>query len=950
MASTKYNLTVPLSDSSGDPLVDRGVYVSLCDGEGNNVVGYDSEGWIIANVMIRTDATGTAVIPLIANVEITPANTYYKVEVGNYGSWIVLVDSDGTLSNLLMVATDPLATIQIEGPPGPPGVTLHSGLTDVATSGHPASAITGLGTAATKDVGAANGVAPLDSSSLVPDANIPSTITRDSELAASVSAAVTALVNSAPATLDTLAEIATALGNDPSLATTLTTAIGLKASKASNLSDLSDIPTARTNLGLGGAAVLSVGTTLGTVAAGDDSRFTDARTPTVHAASHAGGGLDPIISLGGTTFTGNIRGGDIGLSIGAGSLAPAGGQVRMAGTNPSLYFDRSGTSEFLLYDTGGILYLRDLTNSRMLTSWTRGAAGSAQIDLLDKTVVTSALAASVPLTVKGEASQTGNLTEWQNSAGTALVKVDANGNFSVLNDLNVQARYFTDISNNIAYFNMGTDSTHAVTLNNRTASKVGFSVKGASAQTADLQQWQDSVGTVQAAMTKDGRLGVGGTFNGVGGERLSIRSLAATGAFAIYDENGDVHYSVNGNGIFQLIPSPATAGATAKSSPSNQLVSAYWNGSASVSEIWSIQNVRLGAYQYGNTLWFQNSAGTLPLALGDGTVGTVGIGHGFPTSSLGMLHVRTTATTVVGQTIRGMAAQTADLQQWQDSTGAVLSVVGSAGKLGIGTTAPGYKLEVVDATTPKAVVQDGAGRRITLRGGTASVSPALLSYSGLLLGGTESATNDLFVSGGGLVGVGMTTPTSAQLQVNASAAATVGVIVKGAASQTASLQQWQDSTGAVLSSISATGNRLGPDGTVSLPGFSFVSDPDTGFYSLGANQLGIAVGGALRAYSTVSSFDTLVPLRSLSQAAGTVPMVSRGTASQSASLQEWQDSAGTVLASVSAAGLHKWAAGNEQTTVGAAGAASALPATPTKYLKVKGSDGTTYVVPAYAAA
>ena len=44
-----------------------------------------------------------------------------------------------------------------------------------------------------------------------------------------------------------------------------------------------------------------------------------------------------------------------------------------------------------------------------------------------------------------------------------------------------------------------------------------------------------------------------------------------------------------------------------------------------------------------------------------------------------------------------------------------------------------------------------------------------------------------------------------------------------------------------------------------------------------------------------------------------------------------------------------WVAGNEQLTVGAAGAASAPPATPTKYLKIKDSAGTTLVVPCYAA-
>lgn len=53
---------------------------------------------------------------------------------------------------------------------------------------------------------------------------------------------------------------------------------------------------------------------------------------------------------------------------------------------------------------------------------------------------------------------------------------------------------------------------------------------------------------------------------------------------------------------------------------------------------------------------------------------------------------------------------------------------------------------------------------------------------------------------------------------------------------------------------------------------------------------------------------------------------------------------------ITAAGVPKWSAtGNQQTTVGAAGAASALPATPTKYLKVFDSAGTALVVPAYTA-
>jgi hypothetical protein len=59
---------------------------------------------------------------------------------------------------------------------------------------------------------------------------------------------VAALVDAAPGTLDTINELATALGDDPNFATTITTSIGTKLAKDQNLSDVANAATAFSNI------------------------------------------------------------------------------------------------------------------------------------------------------------------------------------------------------------------------------------------------------------------------------------------------------------------------------------------------------------------------------------------------------------------------------------------------------------------------------------------------------------------------------------------------------------------------------------------------------------------------------------------------------------------------------------------------------------------------------
>lgn len=85
-----------------------------------------------------------------------------------------------------------------------------------------------------------------------PTAPTAASATSNTQIAttAFVHACITDLINASPSTLDTLKELADAIGDDPNFATTVATSIATKLAKASNLSDLTNPATARTNLGV----------------------------------------------------------------------------------------------------------------------------------------------------------------------------------------------------------------------------------------------------------------------------------------------------------------------------------------------------------------------------------------------------------------------------------------------------------------------------------------------------------------------------------------------------------------------------------------------------------------------------------------------------------------------------------------------------------------------------
>lgn len=83
--------------------------------------------------------------------------------------------------------------------------------------------------------GAANGVATLNSSGVIPSEQIPSLVGLDSEITTAVNNAVTSLVGSAPDALNTLQELAAAIDNDNTFSSTIVTALGTKQEKVTGV-------------------------------------------------------------------------------------------------------------------------------------------------------------------------------------------------------------------------------------------------------------------------------------------------------------------------------------------------------------------------------------------------------------------------------------------------------------------------------------------------------------------------------------------------------------------------------------------------------------------------------------------------------------------------------------------------------------------------------------------
>lgn len=184
-------------------------------------------------------------------------------------------------------------------------------------------------------------------------------------------------------------------------------------------------------------------------------------TPTAHAASHGSAGSDPV-TLAQSQVT------DLTTDLAARALLT---------TNTF-----SGTQTFNGFTQ---TFNNSVVNGRV-------TIGPSSLVAAQQLNVTSQSATNKGLVVQGAASQSANLQEWQDSAGTVLAGVLSGGSI-----------YTTGGS-----FRAGTSGTFGARINAQTVSTtdIGLVIRGASSQSADLAQWQNSAGTVLAKVDSSGNI------------------------------------------------------------------------------------------------------------------------------------------------------------------------------------------------------------------------------------------------------------------------------------------------------------------------------------------------------------------------------------------------------------------------------------------------------------
>ena len=415
--------------------------------------------------------------------------------------------------------------------------------------------------------------------------------------------------------------------------------------------------------------------------------------------------------------------------------------------------DISGIPSVEVLDTG-LVKLNQYGGSTVF-----GASAALQSSSVNARVsIQSGSVASPALIVRAFTSSSANIQEWHRADGYLYAALNQYGSLYVSGNVQVST---------LLAIGSGTRGTEKVFLLNDNAANVGLIIKGAASQTANLQEWQNSAGTVVASMRGDG------LFNSYWGYHTYIQPQSGTGSYMHLTNNGIliVGYNDVTNKVFTVKGMPGQTGNLQE-----------WQNSD------------------GTTLAVVGNTGTIRSSVfANLTPGLSYIATNYDTSGVGIV---VTNAAYKGLVVRGAASQTGDLQQWQDSAGTVMSKVNAfgdiytlTGRIFRGSQDFSAGINVLPgSTTQKGIVVRGvASQTADLQQwqDSAGTTLARISSSGFIYGSSVDLSNY-----GSLSAVNVT-------------ANQVPLTVIAAASQTADLQQWQDNALTTVAKIDVNGNFKG---------------------------------------------------------------------------------------------------------------------------------------------
>lgn len=466
-------------------------------------------------------------------------------------------------------------------------------------------------------------------------------------------------------------------------------------------------------------------------------------------------------------------------------------------------------------------------------------------------------------------------------------------------------------------FGQPTGQLHVQT---QSASRKALIVQGAASQTANLQEWQDSSAARLGFVDSIGRLVLGPDY-------------------PTYTPNGQGPWANEVYGLY--IRSNSTRPRPMFLESDQPDASIDFKNTGSGGRHYNFGSTNNGSGAGAGFIIYSVTSNRLAFCIrGNSDL------HGITTfNPQGQLHVTSTGATVKTLVAQAAASQTANLQEWQNSAGTALTYIDANGRIvianqpnsGVATAiAPnspiasysaisvgpisGNAAAALDLSGRGTFGSNGVRAQITVYGtdvyadptnyefatfratsglfsfstgksGTGSNRPFMLA-SGFASDGSTNL-NQLYLNTDGRIGIFTNTP-SALFHVNNQTASVIAQIVRGAASQSANLQEWQDSSSSVIARIDASGNIYPRSANAN---FGFV----TGSSSFTDGNISFS-GASLQRDSSNGQLKTNISLTVNTLSASAVPLIAKGAASQSANLQEWQNSAGTALVALNAAG------------------------------------------------